>query len=230
MKNYRSTRSKTFIFGMFCVSILVYNTSFTQENSLEVYGGGITCNLRFSHSFNSNFKNGLHFSAGYDRKIKNNLYVGANFDFVELGGISRSEFMDSVGNYTGEYQDFETDLSYIQVPLKIGVHYGTDFYFLTNIGFVTRMLIKATHEELQNTGEEGQYETVRRDITNQSKMVDFAFQGELAIGKSIFENHAIFLSTRFNHSLSSFGGHDYYLKSEVRNYGISYLFGYKFYF
>ncbi len=117
----------------------------------------------------------------YDRVRMRFLTIGTEVNFIQKGYGKEVTMVDSMYQPLGSFIS-QNKISYISIPLKIGVQLGNRFYIFGTASIIPGLVYKAVSEIPVIDSNGNVISTYTEDIKNEVSTLDLASQVELGFG------------------------------------------------
>lgn len=170
---------------LFVVAFAQYQMAWSQFSKYRQFGIKAGMNISNVHadltSYNSKDLLGSSFGFTYDRVRMRFLTIGTEINFIQKGYGKEVTLVNSLNQPLGSFVN-QNRISYISIPLKLGVQLGNRFYIFGTAAIIPGLVYKAISEipVFDNNG--NVTSTYTEDIKSQVSKLDLASQVEVGFG------------------------------------------------
>lgn len=132
-------------------------------------------------SYNSKDILGSSIGFTYDRVRMRFLTIGTEINFIQKGYGKEVTLVNSMNQPLGSFIN-QNKISYISIPLKIGVQFGNRLYVFVTSSIVPGLVYKAVSEVPVFDANGNVSSTYQEDIKDEVSLLDLATQVEAGLG------------------------------------------------
>lgn len=178
---------------------------------------------------NSNHRMGLVAGLSYDYLFEQSFTLGADVLYSPRGFSDIIILANSHGNILGYNSKILFYYDYLEVPLRVGFHYGKTLYCFANMGITPAILLNAqiTVPDIVVEGEIV-FLKEKHNVTKNVNRFDFGGIVEVGGGHKLTDGLWIYSSFSYQHSLTSITNRNHFYGSKIWHNAMTVSIGLKY--
>ncbi len=170
-----------------CIAVMFSLPLLTMAQFSKYRQFGVKTGLNISNvnagssSFTATDVLGTTIGFTYDRVRMRFLTIGTELNFIQKGYGKEMTLVDSLSQPLGTFNN-QNKISYVSIPLKLGVQLGNRFYIFGNAAIIPGLVYKAVSEVPVFDANGKVISTYFEDVKSETSFLDLSSQIELGFG------------------------------------------------